>query len=142
MKRVLALLAAAAWLVACGPGPALADEGVRYAQTKAVAYDRALAHDVIPEVLWAVVLCEAGPALDPTVTGDGGRSHGLAMLNDEQRTGNLLGHFHSLGYTRWWEPYQALDYLSRALSGEFVGAAWGNIGPWRWSCWRRLRGGR
>lgn len=120
------------------------ERGTAHAEvtTREMAVDRAIAHDVNPDVLLAVIACEAGPDLDSRATGDRGHSHGLAMLNDEARTGNLLGHFHSLGYESAYNRWEALDYLSRALSGEFADDPWGRIGPWRWSCWRKLRGWR
>ena len=109
-------------------------------EMRAIAYDRAAARGANPEVVWRVVSeCEVR-SLDPHARGDGGHSHGLAQLGDQQWTGNLLGHFYSLGYSSPYDPWQAFDYLSRAISGEFIGAAWGNIGPWRWSCWRLLYG--
>jgi hypothetical protein len=113
----------------------------RYEATRALVEDRAAAHGVNAEVLWAVVLCEVSD-LDPAARGDGGHSHGLAQLNDRPENNDMLGHFHSRGYTTAYDRWQALDYMARAFGGEFAGSAWGDIGPWRWSCWRRLRGWR
>lgn len=134
----------------CWAASARADEPQRFVPTsrgeraaayQTIALERAEAHGADGRVIWRVVSeCEV-PSLDPHATGDGGTSHGFAQLNELQRTGNLLGHFYSLGYTDPYDPYQAFDYLARAFAGQFVDDPWGHIGPWRWSCYRSLFGG-
>ena len=118
-----------------------ATRGERAELYREIALERAEAHGANGWVIWRVVSeCEA-PSLIPTETGDGGHSHGLAMLNETRAAGNVLGFFYSLGYSDPYDPWQAFDFLARAFSGQFRHAAWGDIGPHRWSCWRLLFGG-
>lgn len=130
------------WLVACGAGPALADEGARYVPATRggrpwvvdVLVDRAEAHGVDPGLLVRLAVCEAGPRLDPRAVGDRGTSHGLMQLS-ELPTG-LLDHFHARGYATAYSAWESADYVARVAAGT-----WADEGVTlaRWSCWRLVR---
>jgi hypothetical protein len=104
--------------------------GGRAAAVAAVVRERAVAHDVSPWLLEALVRCEAGPGFDPEVIGDHGHSHGLAQLSDLP-TG-LLAHFHAQGFITAYDAWEAADYLARVASGEWAGEG---VTLKRWSCW-------
>lgn len=70
----------------------------------------------------------------PSAVGDYGRSSGLFQLNDLP-TG-LLHHFHYVGYTNAFNPWQSADYYARTLRGDFhyMDVVYGRITILRWSC--------
>ena len=74
-----------------------------------------------------IIRCETAGTYAPGIVGDGGWSVGVAQIHARYQ----LGHYLAVGYTDRANPYQATDYLWRALRGDF---ARDGIGPWRWSC--------
>lgn len=125
-----ALLTASVGLALCAPVDAEANEPAPWIE--ATIQERADARGVGTWLLTAVLRCES--RFDPNALGDHGRSHGIAQINDNPRTG-LLGHFHSLGYGSAYSVWESVDYLARVLSGEFVDAG---VRPSRWSCYRLI----
>jgi hypothetical protein len=77
-----------------------------------------------------IVRCETrGDEYDPDAIGDHGTSFGAVQLH----RGGLLGHFYAEGYDDPFNPYQGVEYLARAMSGEW---AYLGIGSRSWSCGR------
>lgn len=83
--------------------------------TTGVAYDH----------LYRVVHCE-DPRLDPYAVGDRGTSFGPVQLH---RGGNALPAFFAVGYSDPTNPYESIEFLARALRGDFP-----HLGYWTWSC--------
>lgn len=75
----------------------------------------------------SIVWCETGGTLSPSAIGDHGSSFGAAQLHH----GGLLEHFRSVGYSDPFNPYEAIDYLARAIVGEW---SYLRIGAWSWTC--------
>jgi hypothetical protein len=95
--------------------------------TEAAIADVHAAYGVPIGRLHEIVSCETGRTMDPNVVGDHGTSFGAVQLH----RGGALSHFFSLGYTDPFNPWQAIEYLARALIGEFLGLG---IGGWSWTC--------
>lgn len=77
----------------------------------------------------AIVRCETHGDYDPNAVGDHGTSFGAVQLH----RGGLLGYFYAEGYSDPFDPYQGVEYLARALSGEW---SYLGIGSWSWTCGR------
>jgi hypothetical protein len=95
--------------------------------TQAAIAQVAESYGVSAQRLTSIVGCETGWTFSPNVIGDRGTSFGAAQLHH----GGLLEHFRSVGYTDPFSPYQAIEYLGRALIGEWV---YLGIGGWSWTC--------
>lgn len=94
----------------------------------AVALDVGVSQEHMRRVAW----CES--RYRPSAVGDYGRSSGLFQLNNLP-TG-LLHHFHYVGYTDVFNPWQSADYYARVLRGDFdyMDAVYGRVTVARWSC--------
>jgi hypothetical protein len=76
----------------------------------------------------AIVRCETGGTFNPYARGRLGERGAVQLY---QR--GLLPHFFRVGYTDPDNPYQATEYLWRALRGEWARQG---VGAWHWSCAR------
>ena len=100
------------------------------------ASSRGLRPQPILDLLW----CES--RFDPEAIGDHGPSLGLAQLSTLP-TG-LYAHFLEIGYSSAWDTEQAVEYLARVASGEFLPGqpsapelhTHGIVSSARWSGWQ------
>lgn len=78
----------------------------------------------------SIIRCETrGDEYNPAAIGDHGTSFGATQLH----RGGLLSHFYSVGYDNPFNPYQGVEYLARAVGGEW---SYLGIGSWSWTCGR------
>jgi hypothetical protein len=81
----------------------------------------------IPQAtLTRIVACETGYTFWPDAVGDHGASLGAVQLN---RYGNAWPAFITAGYTDPMNPFESVEFLARALRGDFP-----HLGAWTWSC--------
>lgn len=125
MNLQMALLLALVLLSSASPVSAFTADDTRAAIDQSVA-ETGVSHARLDQI----IRCETrGQEYNPNAIGDHGTSFGAAQIH----RGGLLSHFYAQGYDDPFNPYQSVEYLARAVGGEW---SYLGIGARSWSCGR------